>query len=164
MNDPLQETGRGEQPPFRSEPSATAPASRFDGAEPPYTAPYPPYPYDLPPTGAVTPSVASALSYAVVPGILFLVAEPYRRSSLVRFHAWQGIFYFIAFAAARAIEMLISSMLPSAVALTLGSLLLLLFLAGWLIAIVKALQGERYHLPLVGGYADRTAAESSVRR
>src|ERR1700761_1709422 len=46
----------------------------------------------------LTDNVAGALCYlgAFVTGIIFLVISPYNKSRFVRFHAFQSIFYFIA--------------------------------------------------------------------
>ncbi len=54
--------------------------------------------------GAVTPAatgltdnVAGALAYVtIIPAIVFLVLEPFNRKRFVRFHAFQSIFFFIA--------------------------------------------------------------------
>jgi len=56
--------------------------------------------------GAVVPAVAASgladnvagmLAYfTIIPAIVFLVLEPYNRSRFVRFHAWQSIFFNVA--------------------------------------------------------------------
>ena len=54
----------------------------------------------VPPQAAqsgMTDNVAGALAYAtIIPAIIFLVVEPYKNSSFVRFHAWQCIFLYLA--------------------------------------------------------------------
>jgi uncharacterized membrane protein len=168
MNDPVPDPNptRGEQPLYGvpGKPETGAPHSPADGPLPPYTAPYPPYPYDAPPTGGLSDNVAAGLAYfTVVPAILFLLLEPYRQNSFVRFHSWQSIFLFLAIAVMRSVEMMLVAMLPSAMAFTIGSLFSLLFFIAWLVATIKAFQGAKYLLPLVGDFAERTAASSSVR-
>ncbi len=135
-----------------------------DGPSPPYTAPYPPYPSDVPEPTPVSLNTAAALAYFVVPAVFFLLLPPYRSQPQLRFHSWQAIFYFLLGVAAREIEQVLASMLPSPVAFLLGSLLLLLLFAGWLVAVVKAVQGERCHLPLVGSFAEQVAQTSSLTR
>ena len=134
----------------------------FDGPSPPYTAPYPPYPSDVPYTTGIPTNVAAGLAYLVAPAVLFLLLPAYRSKALIRFHSWQAIFYFLVSVAAREIEMLLVSMLPSPVAFTIGGLLLLLLFAGWLIAVLKALQGIKWSLPIIGNYAEQTANNPST--
>ena len=135
----------------------------FDGPAPPYTAPYPPYPSDVPYQTALPVNLAAGLAYLVAPAAVFLLLQPYRSHPLLRFHCWQAIFYFIAAVAVRQVEQLLASMLPSAVAFTLGSLLILLLFAGWAVAAIKALQGQQWLLPVVGKYARQTASTTSSR-
>ena len=136
-----------------------------DGPAPPYTAPYPPYPSDVPADQAISSNVAAGLAYfTVIPAVFFLLVEPYRGQPFVRFHSWQSIFYFLAAAAARVIEMLMVAMLPSPIAFAISSLLSLLLFIGWLVAVIKAFQGSRYLLPLIGPIASQTASTTSARR
>ena len=54
------------------------------------------------PTAAagLTDNVAGALAYlTIIPAILFLVLEPFNKRRFVRFHAFQSIFFFVAWAA-----------------------------------------------------------------
>lgn len=141
----------------RDQPKPTA----FDGPEPAYTAPYPPYPADVPYSLPLPVNVAAGLAYLVAPAVVFLLLPAYRSHALLRFHSWQAIFYFLLVVAVREVEQLLLSMLPSAIAFTLSGLLLLLLFAGWAIAVIKALQGEKWLLPGVGVYAERTATTTS---
>jgi uncharacterized membrane protein len=53
---------------------------------------------DLNPSG-LSDNVAGGLAYiTIIPAIVFLIVEPFKRSSYVRFHAWQSIFLFVAWA------------------------------------------------------------------
>ena len=53
--------------------------------------------------GGLTDNIAGALCYLVgfVTGILFLVMEPYSKKPFVRFHAFQSIFFCVAWIALR---------------------------------------------------------------
>ena len=134
------------------------------GPSQPYTATYPPYPSDVPAAGGISAPVASGLAYfTVIPAVIFLLLEPYRYQPLVRFHSWQSIFYFLAVAAIRVVEMLLVAMLPSSLAFSISSLLSLVLLIGWLIAVIKAFQGSRWLLPVIGSYASQTASTVSTR-
>jgi uncharacterized membrane protein len=98
-------------------------------------------------------TAAAALAYiTIIPAIIFLILEPYNRSPLVRFHAWQCIFLSIAAFAVHTILTFIPVIgwiiIPFA---SLG------FLVLWIIALLKALKGERYRLPIIGNFAMRQA-------
>jgi uncharacterized membrane protein len=134
-----------------------------DGPSPPYTAPYPPYPSDVPTPGDISAPVASGLAYLVIPAIYFLISEPYRSDPLIRFHSWQAIFYFLAVAAIRVVELLLVSMLPVNIAYSTTGLLLIVLSAGWLIAVIKAFQGNKWMLPVIGSYAAQTASTVSSK-
>jgi len=113
-------------------------------------------------TGGLSTPVASGLAYfTVIPAVFFLLLEPYRSQPLLRFHSWQSIFYFLAVAAIRVVEMLLISMLPSSIAFSISSLLSLLLFIAWLIAVIKAFQGSRWLLPVIGSYASQTASTVS---
>ena len=46
-------------------------------------------------TSGLTDNAAGAIAYfTFIPAVLFLVTEPYNKSSYVRFHAWQSILLF----------------------------------------------------------------------
>jgi zinc-ribbon domain len=50
--------------------------------------------------GGLTDNVAGMLAYfTIVPAIVFLVMEPYNRSRFIRFHAFQCIFFAVAWTA-----------------------------------------------------------------
>ncbi len=136
-----------------------------DGPPPPYRAPYPPYPSDVPATGGgLSTPVASGLAYfTVIPAVIFLLLEPYRSNPTVRFHSWQSIFYFLAGAAIRVMELLLVSMLPYGLAASISGLLSLVLFIGWLIAVIKAFQGEKWLLPVIGSYALQTSSKVSTR-
>jgi len=54
-----------------------------------------------PTSAGLTDNVAGALAYlTVIPAIVFLVIEPFNKRRFVRFHAFQSIFYFVAWIAA----------------------------------------------------------------
>ena len=50
-----------------------------------------------PAAAGLTDNVAGALAYVtIIPAIVFLVLEPFNRKRFVRFHAFQSIFFMIA--------------------------------------------------------------------
>ncbi|MGE5111597.1 MAG: DUF4870 domain-containing protein [Acidobacteriaceae bacterium] len=97
-------------------------------------------------------NVAGLLSYFLIPAIIFLVMEPYNRNRFIRFHAFQGIFYAIAWFVAG----VIAGFLPI-LNLLLIPLVGLAFLIGWVILAVKAFQGQKFKLPVIGELAEKQA-------
>ncbi len=98
-------------------------------------------------------TAAGALAYVtIVPAIVFLLVEPYNKNSFVRFHSWQSIFLGIA---AFAVNMVLT-VIP-----VIGWILIpfvsLAFLAVWVVVLLKALKGARYHLPVIGKLAEQQA-------
>jgi uncharacterized membrane protein len=98
-------------------------------------------------------AAAGAIAYlTIIPAIIFLVMEPYNRSSFIRFHSWQSIFLGIT----AAVVHTVLAVIP-----IIGWLLLLpvslAFLALWIFVIIKASKGERYKLPFIGNFAEQQA-------
>jgi uncharacterized membrane protein len=98
-------------------------------------------------------NAAGAIAYITfVPAIIFLAMEPYNRSSFVRFHSWQSIFFGIAVIAVN----LILGIIPI-IGWIIAPLLGLGFLTVWIIVLMKASKGERYKLPFIGNLAQQQA-------
>jgi len=117
------------------------------------SSPQYPTPQPQPAQAGLSDNAAGALAYVtIIPAIVFLVVEPYNRNSYVRFHAWQCIFLGIA----AVVVHTILSVIP-----IIGWILIpfasLGFLVIWVIVLLKALKGQRYHLPLIGKYAEQQA-------
>jgi uncharacterized membrane protein len=111
--------------------------------------------------GALPEKVAGALAYFLLPAIVFLLVEPYKKNRFVRFHSFQclglclaglvvgamlraadfGLFFIPAFG--RLLVLLVSMVVSFAL------------VAVWVVVILKALQGEMFKLPLVGHFAGR---------
>ncbi len=119
---------------------------------------------DVNTTGAhvagISDNAAGGLSYiTIVPAILFLIIEPYKRSSFVCFHAWQSIFFYVAWAVAHILVQVVQNLVPTVVflTLTLWQLVDLAFFVVLVIVFVSAFNGRRFMLPLIGGLAERQA-------
>jgi uncharacterized membrane protein len=115
----------------------------------------------LPPAAGsgLTDNVAGMLAYiTIIPAIIFLVMEPYNRSRFIRFHAWQCIFFNIAW-------WILWFGLHIVAHLPLLGFLTILFwplvgLGGfivWIILLLKANQGQMYKLPVIGDLAEKQA-------
>ncbi|HEY3440573.1 MAG TPA: hypothetical protein VGK29_07475 [Paludibaculum sp.] len=129
-------------------------------------APPPPTPQDAP-SGAqsagLSENAACTLCYIVgfVTGIVFLVMAPYNANPRVKFHAWQSIFFNIAWIAFwMAINVLTS--MAHIFALVLLPIYALISFAGflfWLFLMWKAYSGENFEIPVVGPLARQQAAK-----
>jgi uncharacterized membrane protein len=120
--------------------------------------------YAVPPGQAVglTDNVAGLLCYVLglITGILFLALAPYNRNKFVRFHALQAIFFHVAFIALWFAGIFTGFIVPWAlgmVASLMGMLIWLAFVATWVLLMVKAWQGERFKLPVIGDLAEKHA-------
>jgi uncharacterized membrane protein len=118
-------------------------------SSPQYQAPQQP-----PAQSGLSDKAAGAIAYlTVIPAIVFLMVEPYNRNSFVRFHSWQCIFLTIA----SIIVHTVLGFIPIIGWFVLIPIASLGFLVLWVIVLLKALKGERYHLPLIGQYAEQQA-------
>ena len=115
---------------------------------------------DSTPTG-LTDNASGALAYVtIVPAIVFLVMPPYNASSYVRFHAWQSIFLNIAaiiFYIALSFFAVFSVMFGMFFFLMLTRLIWLAWFLIWVLCVVKAVNGERFKLPVIGDLAAKQA-------
>jgi uncharacterized membrane protein len=115
---------------------------------------------------AMAANVAGALAYLLgaVTGILFLVLDPYRSDRLVRFHAFQSIFFFAVWMVGGitwnivggAISVATGGVL-SLIMIPLGFLIFLASLGYWIFVMYQAYANERYEIPLIGKLAAKQA-------
>lgn len=138
---------------------AQAFCSRCGSAQAPAPAgPRPPV-YD--PLAGVTPRTASILCYIPVVGwivaIVVLASQRFRHLQAVRFHAFQGLYLFVAW-------LMNDQVLKWAMApfshFHLHDLVNLVLLAMSVFMMVKASHDEAYPLPLFGELAQRSVSEN----
>ncbi|HUA83066.1 MAG TPA: hypothetical protein VMB85_04360 [Bryobacteraceae bacterium] len=96
-----------------------------------------------------------------IAAIVVLASERFRRDSDVRFHAFQGLYLFVAWLM---VEWVVSPVLYiSDGAFPLHTLfrhlLQLAIFAAWIFMIVKVSHGEKYKLPVIGELAERSVSE-----
>jgi uncharacterized membrane protein len=109
--------------------------------------------------GGLTDNVAGMLAYVtIIPAILFLVLEPYNRSRFIRFHAFQSIFFYVAWM----VLWVALSFVGALPVLGWATVLLwpLLGLGGlilWVLLLMKAYGGQMWKLPVVGDLAEKQA-------
>ena len=124
------------------------------------------------------PKVAAALSYIWVIGLVFFFIE--KENKFVRFHAMQSILFGIANSAIMMVLAIVATILTvvftigAAAASAAGSgglgaivglfvwliwllfwLLAMLFFVGLILAAVKAYQGQKFKLPIIGNLAEK---------
>ena len=138
------------------------------GTPPPgYAAPG--YAASGPSAAGLTSSSAAALSYVfgIISGAIFLLLDPYKQDRFVRFHAFQSIFFNVAYIVVMVAWTILGGLL---VALTHGiflmvqlpvtMLLSLTALIVWVYLIISAAQGKSVQLPVVGRLAAKQANTS----
>jgi uncharacterized membrane protein len=116
--------------------------------EPEYIAP--------PPVAAagsgLADNVAGALAYiTIIPAIIFLVMEPYNRKPFIRFHAFQSLGLAVCWFACSVV--LVIPILGWIV----GLIGMLVTFCAWILCVVKAFGGEKFKLPIIGDFAEKTA-------
>ena len=173
--------GTGAQPAGPGQPESRQTGSGFGGG-----SDYGGYPpgaggnygnYAPPGAGAASgtglaPNVAAALSYlaGAITGIVFVLTE---KDNFVRFHAFQSIIASVVWIVAWVVFTILSTILTAIpllgiLAAIIGFFISIgLWLAGvvvWIVLMIKAYQGQRWHLPYIGEMAERYAASDMGRR
>jgi uncharacterized membrane protein len=116
-------------------------------------------------SAGIEENVAAALCYllGVLTGILFLVIEPYNRNRLIRFHAFQSIFTWIAAIVVGVVLSIISYVFVAIpfigwlIYILLWTIFSLGIFALWLFLMYKAYNRERFVLPVIGPLAEKQA-------
>jgi len=115
-------------------------------------------------TGGMADNVAGMLAYiTIIPAIIFLVMEPYNKNRFVRFHAWQNIFFHLAWIVLWIALMILSAVLAfipilgHVVAFLLWMALAIGGFVIWIILLIKANGGQMYKLPVIGDFAEKQA-------
>jgi len=114
-------------------------------------------------------NVVGALTYLAgfVTGIVFLVLDPYKSNSFVRFHAFQSIFFNVACVAFWILWMILAAVLTpltagvfDLIALPLALIFAFAGVGVWIFLMYQAYQQKLLRLPIVGKLA---AAQAGVR-
>jgi uncharacterized membrane protein len=110
--------------------------------------------------GVLPETFSAVLSYFLLPAILFLAVAPYNKSRFLRFHSFQSIGAWLGVLAAGAMLRIVSvvfTFIPTLVQLLASLLVSIGFFIVWIVLLVKAWQGERFKLPLLGEFAEERA-------
>ena len=109
---------------------------------------------------AMDTNLVGALAYLAgfITGIIFLVLDPYKSNSFVRFHAFQCIFLCLGWIAL-GIGLSIFGMIPVIgwATLLLWPLIGLAGLVLWIMLFIKAYQGQMFKVPFIGDLAMKQA-------
>jgi len=118
-------------------------------------------------TEIIPNNAAGGLAYfSIIPAVVFLLSEPYKRSPFVRFNAWQSILLFVAWPFVYLCASIAQSLFPGAIFLTM-SLVQMAGLAAfvlWAFVARNAFYGKRTRLPLIGKLAAMQAADNQAYR
>ncbi len=104
-------------------------------------------------------NAASGLAYVTfIPAIVFLATAPYNQNKTIRFHSWQSIFLTIACFVVD-VAMIVLGRVPffGWMTLFLWPLLGLALFVLWILVLIKAFNGQRFKLPLLGDLAEKQA-------
>jgi len=100
--------------------------------------------------------VAAAAAYLpLLPAAVILFLPAFRKNRFVRFHAWQSVLLWGVFFVLTVIALFLSNVAAAMLFLLFGILASLAMLFLWLVLTVKAWEGERFELPLLGELAAR---------
>lgn len=94
----------------------------------------------------------------IIPAIVFLVIEPYNKNRFIRFHAFQSIFFNVAWI----VLWIVLGIIGQIPVLGWATFLLwpLIGLGGlivWILLLLKAYQNQKFKLPVIGDMAEKQA-------
>ncbi len=104
--------------------------------------------------------IAALAYFTFIPAVIFVLVAPFKKNRFIRFHSWQSILLTIA---AILLAILMRALYSILALIPVAGFLLawlttgvLLFGFGilWLVLLIKALQGDAFHLPVIGKLAD----------
>jgi uncharacterized membrane protein len=151
--------------------AASPPPGAMPGAVPPPPPPSPMYAPAPAAAGGLTPNTAGALAYLLgaITGILFLVIDPFKSDRFVRFHAFQSIFFNLAWIAFWIVWTIVGLMLGAishgfffVIQLPINLLVTVGGFALWIYLMYSAYQGKTFQLPIIGPLAANQAGISAA--
>ncbi len=104
----------------------------------------------------VAERVAAAFAYLTfLAAAVILLLPVFRNNRFVRFHAWQSALLWGVFFVLTIVALFLSNVAAAMLFLLFGILAALAMLFLWIVLTLKAWEGERFELPLVGELAAR---------
>jgi uncharacterized membrane protein len=117
--------------------------------------------------GGLGENVLGAFAYVTfLPALAFLLLDAYRKNSFVRYHSVQCLlFWLVSMVATVLVKLLVWLLLFIPVIGPLFKWLLVTIAAlaalfTWIVLFVKAFQGERFRLPVIGDRAEQYSGSS----
>ena len=114
------------------------------------------------PLAGVTPRTASILCYVPVIGwiasIIVLATDRFRQDRRVRFHAFQGLYLFVAWLI---VDWVVRPLFNGAGGpiIRVDKILQAVLMFTWIFMLIKASHEEAYSLPIIGELAQKSASE-----
>jgi len=114
------------------------------------------------PLAGISPRTASILCYLPVVGwiasIIVLASDRFRRNHSIRFHAFQGLYLFVAWLIVDQVIRPLFAILPDG-GFPAHKILEAILIFTWIFMLVKASHDETYSLPIIGDLAQKSASE-----
>jgi len=107
----------------------------------------------------LTDNMAGALAYVtIIPAIVFLVAGPFNKNRFIRFHAFQCLFFAVAWTVLWIVlRIIVQIPILGWATILLWPLVSLAGLIIWIMLVLKAYQGKEFKLPIIGDMAEKQA-------
>lgn len=112
--------------------------------------------------GTLRDNFLGAFAYvSFVPALVFLLVDPYRKNRFVRFHSIQCLLFgLVCVVLAVVVRVVFLGLLLIPIVGPLLAVLLIVVVAlaavfTWIVLIVKAFQGERFALPVIGNLSEQ---------
>ncbi|HUE01488.1 MAG TPA: zinc-ribbon domain-containing protein [Bryobacteraceae bacterium] len=125
------------------------------GARQPIASPRPADPFS-----SISPRTASILCYIPALGwicsIIVLASVRFRDNRIVRFHAFQGLYLFVAYLIEDWVLKPMFSVVPH---VHVNAIVQFVLLGMSVFMIIKASQGEAFSLPIIGELAEKSVSE-----
>jgi uncharacterized membrane protein len=108
-------------------------------------------------------NIAGVVAYlTILPAVVFLFIEPFRRNRFVRFHAFQHLYLWVAgfvFGVAAGILSMLLQLIPfmRVLVFPLAGLISLAWFFLWVLLVVKAYHHKMFKLPVIGDLAEQQA-------
>jgi uncharacterized membrane protein len=109
----------------------------------------------------INENAAGGIAYVTcIPAIIFLLIDPYKTKPYVRFHAFQSIFFNIAWFMlwiALSFVLVFGMVFDIHLAGFITRIFWMAWIVVWVLCAVGALNGKYFKLPIIGPIADRLA-------
>ena len=114
------------------------------------------------PLTGISPRTAAILCYIPVVGwiasIIVLASDRFRQNQQIRFHAFQGLYLFVAWLIVDQVIRPVFNSLPDG-GFPVHKILQAVLLFTWIFMLVKASHDETYSLPIIGELAQKSTTE-----